>query len=174
MIRGSLVSRVAALSGLLLVAGCSKEIDFSVPATLNVNSTGGVPYSTVRLVDLSVEAADAWSHRDKVKDLSLVDVTGTVLSTSATTTGSGSVALRPATKSDTDSSGDIPLGTYTGKSIATGQSVIVTLVPEALDILNNALQADGKFKVVASGTTAATAYFVVEFTLHLKMNYKII
>ncbi len=55
-----------------------------------------------------------------------------------------------------------------------GQSVIITLVPAALTIVNNALQGDGKFKVVASGTTAAAAIFTVEFTLHMKLNYKII
>ncbi len=177
MTRSSLVSRVAALSGLLLLAGCSKDIDFSVPATFTVNSTAGVPYSTVRLVDLSVEAPDAWSHRDKVKGLTLVDLTGTVVAMyqpPGGTTGSGTVALRPATKSDTDASADVVLGTYTNQTIANGSTLTVTLVPAALDILDSALQGNGQFKVVATGTTTASANFMVECTLDLKMNYKII
>ena len=62
MFRKSLAVRTATMSALLLVAGCSKEIDFSVPATVNVNSTGGTPYSVVQQVDLAQDAPDAWSH----------------------------------------------------------------------------------------------------------------
>jgi hypothetical protein len=39
-----------------------------------VNGSAGVPYSTVQPVDLAVDAPDAWSHEDKVKDLTLVDI----------------------------------------------------------------------------------------------------
>jgi len=49
-----------------------------------------------------------------------------------------------------------------------------TLTAGALDIINNALQGNGRFKVVASGTTPQDANFQVEFTLHMKLNYKII
>ena len=177
MNRNSLVARTALLSGLVVLAGCSKEIDFSLPAEFTVNSTGGVPYSVVQQIDLAVDAPDAWSHKDKVKDLSLVDITGTVLATypptpTGGTTGSGTVWLRPDTA--TGSSTDVSIGTYTNQAIATGQSVIVTLAPGALTIVNDALAGNGRFKVVATGTTVATASFLVEFTLHMKLNYKII
>ncbi len=173
MLRSSLVSRVATLSGLLLLAGCSKEIDFSIPASFPVNSSAGVQYSTVQQVDLAVDAPDAWSHKDKVKDLTLVDIEGTVVSiVTSPTTGSGTVALRLDTA--TSSSGDVTIGTYTNQAISLGSSVTVTLAPGALDIINDALQGNGRFKVVASGTTLDDASFEVEFTLHLKLNYKII
>ena len=83
-----------------------------------MDSTGGVLYTSVQQIDLAVDAPDAWSHKDKVKDLSLVDVTGAVItfySPTEGTTGSGTVWLRPD-----------------------------------------------------------TASFLVEFTLHMKLNYKII
>jgi len=174
MNRNSLVARTALLSGLVVLAGCSKEIDFSLPATFNVNSAGTpATYNYVQQIDLAAQAPDAWSHKDKVKDLSLVDVEGTVsYMASASTTGSGTLWLRPDTA--TNSSQDVQVATYTNQPIAMGQSVIVTLVPAALTIVNNALQGDGKFKVVASGTTAAAANFTVQVTLHMKLNYKII
>jgi hypothetical protein len=162
------------LSGLVVLAGCSKEIDFTVPATFNV-TTAGTPatYNYVQQIDLATQAPDAWSHKDKVKDLSLVDITGTVLSMgSANTTGSGTVWLRPDTA--TGSSTDVSIGTYTNQTIATGQTVIVTLAPGALTIVNDALQGNGKFQVVASGSTAAAANFTVEFILHMKLNFNII
>lgn len=169
------VARAALLSGLVVLAGCSKEIDFSLPAEFLVDSTGGVLYTSVQQIDLAVDAPDAWSHKDKVKDLSLVDVTGAVItlySPTGGTTGSGTVWLRPDTA--TDASTDVSIGTYTNQTIATGQTVIVTLAPGALTIVNDALAGNGRFKVVATGTTVATASFLVEFTLHMKMNYKII
>jgi hypothetical protein len=175
MNRNSLVARAAVLSGLVVLAGCSKEIDFTLPAEFTVNSTGGVAYNYVQQIDLSVDAADAWSHKDKVKDLSLVDVTGSVVTLYAPaggTTGSGTVWLRPDTA--TDSSTDVSIGTYSNQTIATGQAVIVTLVPAAMTIVNDALAGNGRFKVVATGTTAASANFLAEFILHMKMNYKII
>jgi len=175
MNRNSLVARAAVLSGLVVLAGCSKEIDFSLPATFTVTSDGVTAYGTVRPINLSVDAPDAWSHRSKVKDLSLVEVEGMVITVyypTGGTTGSGTVALRP--EGVFDSSQDVTLGTYTSKTIATGQSVIVTLVPAALTIVNDALQGDGRFQVVASGSTTAAASFSVEFTLHMKLNYKII
>jgi hypothetical protein len=52
--------------------------------------------------------------------------------------------------------------------------VIVTLAPAALTIVNDALAGNGRFKVVATGTTVASANFLVEFILHMKLNYKII
>jgi hypothetical protein len=175
MNRNSLVARAAVLSSLVVLAGCSKEIDFSLPAEFTVNSTGGVLYSVVQQIDLAVDAPDAWSHKDKVKDLSLVDITGTVLALytpTGGTTGTGTVWLRPDTA--TDSSTDVSIGTYTNKTIATGQAVIVTLAPAALTIVNDALAGNGRFKVVATGTTVASANFLVEFILHMKLNYKII
>jgi hypothetical protein len=140
-----------------------------------VDSTGGVLYTSVQQIDLAVDAPDAWSHKDKVKDLSLVDVTGAVItlySPTGGTTGSGTVWLRPDTA--TSSSADVSIGTYTNQTIATGQTVIVTLAPGALTIVNDALAGNGRFKVVATGITVATASFLVEFTLHMKLNYKII
>ena len=160
------------MSALLLVAGCSKEIDFSIPATLNVNSTGGTPYSVVHQIDLAVDAPDAWSHKDKVKDLSLVDVEGTIVAIIASVegnTGGGTVAIRPDTATT-----DVVLGTYTNQAIVLNRSLTITLTAGALDIINNALQGNGRFKVVASGTTVQNANFQVEFTLHMKLNYKII
>ena len=53
------------------------------------------------------------------------------------TTGSGTVALRPATRSDTDASADVVLGTYTNQTIANGSTLTVTLVPAALDLKMN-------------------------------------
>ena len=146
--------------------------DFSIPATFNVNSTGGVLYSFVQQIDLAVDAPGAWSHRNDVKDLSLVDVTGTILALYTPTggaTGTGTVWLRPDTA--TTSATDVSIGTYTNQTIATGRAVIVTLVPGALTIVNDALHGSGRFKVVASGTTVASANFTVEFILHMKLNY---
>ena len=163
------------MSALLLVAGCSKEIDFSIPATFPVDSTGGTAYSTVHQIDLAVDAPDAWSHKDKVKDLSLVDVEGTIVAIIASVegnTGGGTVAIRPDTA--TTSATDVVLGTYTNQAIVLNRSLTITLTAGALDIINNALQGNGRFKVVASGTTAQNANFQVEFTLHMKLNYKII
>jgi len=174
MNRNSLVARTALLSGLVVLAGCSKEIDFSLPATFNVNSAGTpATYNYVQQIDLAAQAPDAWSHKDKVKDLSLVDVEGTVLSMfTPATTGSGTVALRP--DGVTNNLSDVTLGTYTNKPISNGASIVITLVPAALTIVNDALQGNGKFQVVASGSTAAAANFTVQVTLHMKLNYKII
>ena len=171
MNRNSLVARAAVLSGLVVLAGCSKEIDFTLPAEFAVSSTGGVVYNYVQQIDLSVDAPGAWSHKDKVKDLSLVDVTGSVVtlySPTGGTTSSGTVWLRP------DTATDVSIGTYSNQAIATGQTVIVTLVPAAMTIVNDALAGNGRFKVVATGTTAVSANFLAEFILHMKMNYKII
>ena len=175
MFRNSLAARVATVSAFLLIAGCSKEIDFSIPATFTVDSTGGTPYSVVQQIDLAVDAPDAWSHKDKVKDLSLVDVEGTIIAifSSATgNTGGGTVAIRPDTA--TTSASDVVLGTYTDQPITLGRTLTITLTPAAIDIINNALQGNGRFKVVASGSTAQDASFEVEFTLAMKLNYKII
>jgi hypothetical protein len=172
MIRSSPAARAAAFAGLLLLAGCSKEIDFSVPTTFTANSTAGTPYTYLQQVDLSTQAADAWSHRDKVKDLSLVELEGVVQAVTAATTGSGTIAVRPDTA--TSAASDVTLGTYTNQPIAVGQSLTITLSGAALDIINNALQGNGRFKVVLSGTTAATTTFTTQVTLHFKMNYKII
>jgi hypothetical protein len=175
MFRNSLVSRVAALAGLLLLPGCSKEIDFSVPASFTVNSEGGVPYSTVQGVDLSVDAPDAWSHKDKVKDLSLVDVDGTIVaifSSPTGNTGSGTVSLRP--DGATSSASDVLIGTYANEPIVNGRTLTITLSAAAIDIINNALQGNGRFQVVAAGSTTQSASFEVEFTLQMKLNYKII
>jgi len=175
MFRNSLAVRTAMMSALLLLAGCSKEIDFSVPATLTVNSTGGTPYSVVQQVALADDAPDAWSHKDKVKDLSLVEVEGTIvaiISSATGNTGGGTVAIRPDTA--TTPATDVVLGTYTNQPIVLGQSLTITLTSGALDIINNALQGNGRFKVVATGSTAQNANFQVGFTLHMKLNYKII
>jgi hypothetical protein len=140
-----------------------------------VNSTGGTPYSVVQQVDLAVDAPDAWSHKDKVKDLSLVDVDGTIVAVLASVTGNtggGTVAIRPDTA--TTSASDVVLGTYTNEPITLGRTLTITLTPAAIDIINTALQGNGRFKVVASGSTAQNANFQAEFTLHLKLNYKII
>jgi hypothetical protein len=172
MFRSSFAARAAALSGLLLLAGCSQEIDFSIPTTFTANSTGGTPYSYLQQVDLSTQAADAWSHRDKVKDLSLAELEAVVQTTTAVTTGSGTIAIRPDTA--TSAATDVTLGTYTNQPIAVGQSLTINLSAAALDIINNALQGNGRFKVVLSGTTAASTTFTTQVTLHFKMNYKII
>jgi hypothetical protein len=172
MTRNSLAARAAALAGLLLLAGCSKEIDFSIPTTFTANATGGTPYTYLQQVDLSTQAADAWGHRDKVKDLSLVELEGVVQTVTAATTGSGTIAIRPDTA--TTSASDVTLGTYTNQSIAVGRSLTITLTSGAIDIINDALQGSGRFKVVLSGTTAATTTFTTQVTLHFKMNYKII
>jgi len=142
------------MSALLLVAGCS----------------------AVQQIDLAVDAPDAWSHKDKVKDLSLVDVEGTIVQIFASATGNtggGTVAIRPDVPT-TPATPDVVLGTYTNQPIVLGQSLTITLNAGALDIINNALQGNGRFKVVASGTTVQNANFQVEFTLHMKLNYKII
>ena len=47
------------------------------------------------------------------------------------------MALRPATRSDTDASADVVLGTYTNQTIANGSTLTVTLVPAALDLKMN-------------------------------------
>ena len=176
MFRNSLAVRTAMMSALLLLAGCSKEIDFSVPATLTVNSTGGTPYSVVQQVALADDAPDAWSHKDKVKDLSLVEVEGTIvaiISSATGNTGGGTVWLRTDAPT-TPATPDVALGTYTNQPIVLGQSLTITLTSGALDIINNALQGNGRFKVVATGSTAQNANFQVGFTLHMKLNYKII
>jgi len=173
MNRNSLVARAALLSGLVVLAGCSKEIDFSVPATLTVNSTGGVLYSVVQQINLADDAPDAWSHKDKVKDLSLVEVEGTIvgiISSATGNTGGGTVWLR----TDAPTTPDVALGTYANQPIVLGQSLTIALTSGALDIINNALKGDGKFKIVATGTTVQNANFQVKFTLHMKLNYKII
>lgn len=165
------ITRAAALGGLLLLAACSGNVDFSITKAFTVDSAGGTPYTATQHVDLSKDAADGWKHRSKIKSLDLVglDATMTQNVTGTATTGSGSIVLKRA------GAGDVVVGTWKDHPIpATGpDSIGAALDPSGIALITDAIHGDGQFDMVFTGTTAAAVRFNAEVTLHLKMKFKV-
>lgn len=163
----------AALAAGLALAACSGSTDFTVSKDFNVNSTGGVLYTYLDDVDLAAEAPDAWKHRNKIKKLELVGLDGTIQSVSsgAGTTGGGSIVLRP---DGGTGSTDVVVGTWPAtEPVVAPHSLSVTLSPAAVGVIEAALRGNGRFTVILTGTTVASASFVANVSLHVKLTYKV-
>jgi hypothetical protein len=171
MTRHFSLSRLAGLGGVLLLAACSGNVDFTITKHFTADATGGTTYTDTQHVDLAADAPDGWKHRNKIKSLDLVglDATMTQNVTGNATTGSGSIVLKRSGFADET------VGTWTGHAIpaAAPDSIGVTLKPAAMDIINDAIRNDGKFDVVFSGSTAASIKFTADVSLHLKMKFKV-
>ncbi len=163
------------LLGAVGLVGCTGNVDFSLTKTFDVISTGTPnTYSAVQAVDLSTEAGSAWSHRSHIKSIDLVSIQGTItaVTSGAGTNAIGSLYLRPETA--VDPSQDVLIGTWSGTVPTTPpETLSVTLPPAALTIVNDAIHGDGKFSVVASGSTDGPADFTVQAILDLKLTYNL-
>jgi hypothetical protein len=171
--RESFAKLAAPLAAVVSLAACSGSTDFTVSKDFNVASTGGVLYTYTDDVDLAAEAPQAWKHRSKIKKLELVGLDGTIQSVSAGsgTTGGGSIVLRP---DGGTGSTDVVVGTWPNtEPVVAPHSLSVTLSPEAVAVIEGALHGNGKFTVLLTGTTVASASFVANVSLHVKLTYKV-
>jgi hypothetical protein len=173
MIRATSSLRLAVLSSAsLLLAACSGSTDFSISETFNPNTTANVQYNLTAAVDMAADAPTAWKHRDKVKSLDLVELTGVVTAGAPPAfTGSGSIKLRP---DGGTGSTDVVAGSWTNETVSgVPHTLNVVLSQAAVDVVEQALKGNGKFSVLLQGTTTTSVRFTVDVTLHLKLNYKI-
>jgi len=184
MFRSRFPARAGALASVSLLVACSGNVDFSITKPFDADATGTPPtYSKAQAVDLSADAPDAWKHRDKVKSIDLVGLDGTLdsvvsgtvaLACTVATPCTGSLRLR-ADGAPADGSRDVPVGSFSLTSFpATPHTITWQLSQAGLDIIDNALQGNGKFSVVAAGGTAAPIHFLGTATLHLKLKYKVL
>ncbi len=164
--------RGAAIAALALLAACSGTTDFTVSKTFDVVSVGGQAYSFTKDVDLQADAPDAWKHRDKIKKLELVGIDGTITAVTAGsgTTGSGSLVLRP--EGGTGAT-DVTVGSFQNEPVVANHSLGIALDAAAIRVIEDALHGSGRFTVLLTGTTVASAAFTVRGDLHLKLTYKV-
>lgn len=163
---------VLAAAGLALVvgAGCTRSTEFSITKTFDpVDATAATTYTLTRDVDMASEAGDGWKHRDKVKSLELVglDATMTANHSGVATTGSGTIVLSRAGLANAT------VGTWTNHPIPANapDSISVTMNKDAVSLIENALEGDGRFSVTLTGQTADTVSFAADVTLHLKLKF---
>src|SRR5512133_3145060 len=100
------------------VAGCNLDHEFEIRETVSVDSAGA---ATVQSVDLREIAGDAWSDRDKIKDVDVRSATATITAIGAGNTaqsGGGTASLR-RTAAPTD---EVLFAEATGIPIEVGQS----------------------------------------------------
>jgi hypothetical protein len=172
MMNRNVALRAAAACALVASVGCTRSTDFSITKTFDpVNSSGGTVYTYTQDVDMAAEAGSAWNHRDKVKSLDLVgiDATMTANHSGVATTGSGSIVLKRTGLAD------VTVGTWTNHPIpvTAPDSIGVTLQPEGVSLIMDALKNDGKFELGLTGTTADPLSFAADVTLHLHMTFKV-
>jgi hypothetical protein len=159
-----------AVAALALAAGCTRSTDFSITQTFDpvVSAGGGVAYTYTKEVDLAKDAGSAWGHRDNVKSLDLVGADGTI---TAIHSGSGGASTGSIVLSRNGT--DVTVGTWSETfPTAVPHSTSISLQPEGVSLVMDALKSDGKFTVKVSGSTATPVSFAADVTLHLHLTYK--
>jgi len=175
---GNLRSAVqaAAVTGLLVIAGCSGTTDFTVTARFtNVSTNAGTAYSKSVLVDLQAQAPDAWKHRNKIKSLKAVGLDATAdRVTSLPMSGSGEIRIGPGTATTPADAGVVQVGSWPSETIAgVPHSISAKLDTTSLDVIRDALKGDGRFVVFLTGTTVEAENFDATAVLHVKLTYKV-
>jgi hypothetical protein len=161
---------LAAASLTLVLTGCTRDTDFSITKKVDVTATGGVPYGASAAVDLAAEAPGAWRHRSRVKSLDVVglDATLTENVSGNTSTGGGTIQLSRNGRT-------LTVGSWTNHTIplTPPDSIDVALDPAGSALVMDALENDGKFSVLVTGTTSPSIHFKADVTLHLHMTFKV-
>lgn len=167
--------RLGLLAAALSLVACTGKTDFTISRSVSVRSSGApATYSIVEPISLSTDAPEAWKHRSRATSIDLVAVDATItanLSGNATT-ASGSISFRP---DGGTAANDLLVGRWTNEAIplATPHSISVVLTPAAAAVIENALDGNGNFSIVASGSTADPVQFNADLVLHLKLTYKV-
>jgi hypothetical protein len=166
-------ARIARFSlGLLTmvgVAACVFTIPFSHTDPIVIDVQGST-LNQVKLIDLS-GVSEVQQHKANIKSISLKQAVITVATVDALNTWtnvSGTVALRPATASDTDSSQDLILGTLSAFNITAGHAVTLN-GNAALDaFVLSVIKGAGTFKLVVNGSAQGN---IGKFTLNVTGSY---
>lgn len=163
-IRGIAVGAVLVVTA----AGCNLDHEFDIRKTVAVDSTGA---ATVEPVDLRAIAGDAWSERDKIKDVEVKFAHATITSVSAGNTapsGSGTASLR-RTASPTD---EVTFAEATSLPIEVGQRYDAMNLGPLGRLVERSLDGDGKLDVVASGTAdSGEAEFDAEIVIRVRVTF---
>jgi hypothetical protein len=157
--------------GVLLLAsaaGCNLDHEFQIRETVSVDSAGG---ATVQPVDLQAIAGDAWSERDRIKDVEIRSATGTITAVGAgntATSGGGSASLR---RTSMPSDGAL-FAQASGIPIEVGQSYAATNLGALAGVVKRSLRDDGKLDLLASGAAdGGVAQFDAEIVVTVKVTF---
>lgn len=162
-----------ALAAALALPACGGTVDFTLERDLEVNTAvdGGAVLATF---DLATDAGRAWSHRDKISDVSIQAAEATITEVHAppntATAVSGSVWLLPE-GATTPGAGAVQVGTFTDVPVAVGTAIALQPSPELDAFVRSALKGTGRFGVYAVGTGAGGA--VVAVRLHVVLDAKL-
>lgn len=161
-------SRAAlALAAALALPACGGTVDFTLERDLEVNTAvdGG---AILAPIDLAAEAGRAWSHRDKISDVSINGAEATITEVHAppntAAAVSGSVWLLPE-GATAPGAGAVQVGSFTDEPVVVGTTLALQPSPALDAFVRDAFKGTGRFGVYAIGTGAGGA--VVAVRLHV-------
>ncbi len=171
----SITARAAlATAALAAASGCTRETDFDITQSFDVVTTG-TSFTGIQTVNLADQAGSAWSHRNKVKKVTVNSVTGTIATVNPgnlATLGSGAAFLRPD-GAPADGSGDVPLGSWTDVPITAGRTIDLAISPALNTAVNDALAGSGILSLVLDANADGTMNLVVEVRLRVAVEYRV-
>lgn len=162
-----------ALAAALALPACGGTVDFSLERDLEVDTAvaGGAVLATF---DLSAEAGRAWSHRDKISDVSIHTAEATITEVHAppntATAVSGSVWLLPE-GATAPGDGAVQVGTFADEPVIVGNTVALQPSPALDAFVRDAFKGTGRFGVYAIGAGAGGA--VVAVRLHVVLGARL-
>jgi hypothetical protein len=149
-------------------AGCNLDHEFVIREVVSVDSSGA---ATVQPVDLAAIAGDAWSERNKIKDVDVKSATATLTAVGAgntAPTGSGTASLRRAAAP----ADEVLFAQATGIPIEIGQGYAATNLGALAGVVKRSLDGDGKLEILASGAAdSGVAQFDAEIVIRVKVTF---
>jgi hypothetical protein len=150
----------------LAAAGCGGSTEFTTDRTFQVRGTGtGEPLSFSQDLDLREEAGEAWEQRDHIDDVRIRSAVATITSVApANTVGTANLAA-DASRPYAGGLESVTLVDAQDVAIAAGTRLDATSLDEASDLLERALESDGRISVVVRAVVPAGA--VADFTMRV-------
>jgi len=163
-----------ALAAALALPACGGTVDLTLERDLELSTA--VDGGTVLVpIDLAADAGRAWSHRDRISDVSIRVAEATIAEVrtppNTATAVSGAVWLLPEGAA-APGAGAVRVGTFTDEPVAVGHTVALQPSPELDAFLLDAFRGTGRFGVYAVGTAAGGAVVAVRLHVVLGLSLK--